>query len=189
MQKLSLANVIAILKTRRIFIDMDLSALYLHALDMSESNFTAAKLNGTILSECNLQNCQFTRADLSGADLQNANLKQINFLSANLIGARFSARPQLEGAIMPDGRQYNAEINLEDYVGVATAIHATILENEAGEIEILSGYPFQYGRYASTVEWLSKDDLDLILHICDLFLPEDTMLEIVDKVIQNDFSN
>jgi len=104
--------------------EANLSGVILIGADLSETDLGGANLGGANLSEANLWEANLWEAnlrgaDLRGADLTNANLMEANLTEANLTGAEVTTEQlmqakSLEGAIMPNGTQYDGRFDIED---------------------------------------------------------------------------
>jgi len=86
---------------------LDLRGADLTEADLSESHLTKADLTDADLTDADLTDADLTGVDLTKANLRIANLARANLKGANLTGANL-ARVNLTGAIMPDGRTWEA---------------------------------------------------------------------------------
>lgn len=94
----------AYLKGRRDFALHNLSFLKLPGVDLSETNFHSAQLQGTNLQGANLHNSDFGRASLTKANLRDANVSKAYFNHADLEGA------DLRGADLSEAYLSNANL-------------------------------------------------------------------------------
>jgi hypothetical protein len=108
----------------------DLTRANLKRIDLHKANLSGANLEGADLSEANLseanliavnlEGAHITGADLAGANLSGANLyavdlSDVNLSGVNLEGAtvdneQLALAKSLEGAILPDGTEYDGQI-------------------------------------------------------------------------------
>jgi len=95
--RLTVKQVMEILKTTRDFSGKNLSGLRLVGIDFSRCNF-----KGADLSNANLERALLEEAVLELADLSGANMKMTDLRITGLKGARMD-RAILDGAIGPDG--------------------------------------------------------------------------------------
>ena len=95
--RLTVKQVMEILKTTRDFSGKNLSGLRLVGIDFSRCNF-----KGADLSNANLERALLEEAVLELADLSGANMKMTDLRITGLKGARLD-RAILDGAIGPDG--------------------------------------------------------------------------------------
>jgi len=86
----------------------------LYDAKLSDANLIYADLSGANLGWADLSDANLWGADLSGANLSRANLRGANLREANLNGAEGITEGQLErqanyleGATMPNGREYS----------------------------------------------------------------------------------
>ena len=103
----------------------------------SEETSAVVTLSGADLSGTNMSGDSWSGVDLSGTDLRGANLRdaeltEANFDSANLEGANFSGATgitkeqlieqawSLEGAILPEGQEYQDWLTGKESRGKAT---------------------------------------------------------------------
>jgi hypothetical protein len=95
--RLTVTQVMELLKTTRDFSGRNLSGLHLVGLDLSGCNFRGADLSNGNLERTNLDEAVLERADLSGA-----NMKMSDLRLTGMKGARLE-RALLDGAIWQDG--------------------------------------------------------------------------------------
>ena len=83
----------------------NLTAINLSGHDLTNANFSTAKLNGANFAGCTLVNSRFTESNLVDADFSNANLQFARFNEAKLYDATFKnanlAHANLNGALLP----------------------------------------------------------------------------------------
>ncbi len=96
-ERLSMRQVMELLKTTRNLAGKNLSNLRLIGLDLARCN-----LKGADLSNANLERANLEEANLELADLSNANMGMVDLRLTGLKGARLD-RTILDGAIWPDG--------------------------------------------------------------------------------------
>ncbi len=96
-ERLTMRQVMELLKTTRNFAGKNLSGLRLIGLDLARCN-----LKGADLSNANLERANLEEANLELADLSNANMRMTDLRITGLKGARLD-RTILDGAIWPDG--------------------------------------------------------------------------------------
>lgn len=97
-EKLTINQVVDILKTTRDLSGKNLSGLYLVGINLSKCN-----LKGVDLSHANLERADLGESDLERAELTGANLKMANLRLSGLIGANLE-RAIFDGAVWKDGR-------------------------------------------------------------------------------------
>jgi len=97
-QKLTLKQVVNILKTTRNLSGRNLSGLKLIGMDLSKCNLKGADLRHADLERADLGESNLERADLSGANLKMANLRLSGMTGVNLDNT------DLSGAIWKDSR-------------------------------------------------------------------------------------
>jgi hypothetical protein len=96
-EKMTVRQVMEILKKSRNLAGRNLSGLPLVGLDLSNCDLRGANLKGVNLERANLSESVLERADLSGSNLRMTDLRNTGLRGARLDGAR------LDGAIWPDG--------------------------------------------------------------------------------------
>ena len=96
--KLTVNQVMEVLKTTRDFSGKNLSGLRLVGINLGKCNLKGADLSHANLERADLGESDLERADLTGANLKMANLRLSGMAGANLDGAI------LDGAIWKDGR-------------------------------------------------------------------------------------
>ena len=96
-EKLTIKQVMAILKTTR-----DLSGKNLSGLKLIGINLAKCNLKGIDLSHANLERADLGESELERADLSGANLKMSNLQLSGMTGANIE-RAILDGAIWKDG--------------------------------------------------------------------------------------
>jgi len=96
-ERLTIRQVVVLLKTTRNFSGKNLSGLRLAAFDLSRCNLKGADLSNANLERADLEESILERADLSGA-----NLKMTDLRLTGLKGIKFE-RATLDGAIWQDG--------------------------------------------------------------------------------------
>lgn len=96
-KKLSVNQVMAILKTTRDLSGKNLSGLQLIGVNMSKCN-----MKGVDLSHANLERADLGESNLERSDLTGANLKMVNLRLSGMTGANLE-RAILDGAIWKDG--------------------------------------------------------------------------------------
>jgi len=96
--KLTINQVMDVLKTTRDFSGKSLSGLRLVGINLGKCNLKGADLSHANLERADLGESDLERADLTGANLKMANLRLSGMIGANLDGAI------LDGAIWKDGR-------------------------------------------------------------------------------------
>ena len=97
-QKLTIKQVLNILRTTRNLSGRNLSGLKLVGVDLSRCNLKGVDLNHADLEQADLGESSLERANLSGANLKMANLRLSGMTGVNLDNA------DLSGAIWKDGR-------------------------------------------------------------------------------------
>ncbi|HTP65044.1 MAG TPA: pentapeptide repeat-containing protein [Geobacteraceae bacterium] len=97
-ERLTMSQVMKLLKTTRNFSGKNLSGLKLTGLDLSKCNFKGADLSGAELKRANFMEANLETADLSGADMEMTDLRLTGMKGARLENAR------LDGSIWPDKR-------------------------------------------------------------------------------------
>ena len=95
--RLTMAQVVELLKTTRDFSGRNLSGLRLVGLDLSRCNFRGADLSNGDLERTDLDESVLERADLSGANLRMTDLRLTGMKGARL------ERAVLDGALWQDG--------------------------------------------------------------------------------------
>lgn len=95
--RLTVTQVMELLKTTRDFSGRNLSRLHLVGFDLGRCNFRGADLSDSNLERCDLDEAVLERADLSGA-----NMKLTDLRLTGMKGARLD-RALLDGAIWQDG--------------------------------------------------------------------------------------
>lgn len=95
--RLTVAQVMELLKTTRDFSGRNLSGLHLVGLDLSGCNFRGADLSNGDLERADLDEAVLERADLSGT-----NMKMTDLRLTGMKGARLE-RAVLDGALWQDG--------------------------------------------------------------------------------------
>ena len=96
-ERLSIKQVMELLKTTRNFAGKNLSGLRLVALDLTKCNLKGANLSKTDLERADLEESNLELADLSGANLKMTDLRITGIKGAKLDSAIF------DGAIWQDG--------------------------------------------------------------------------------------
>lgn len=96
-ERLSIRQVLELLKTTRNFSGRNLSGLRLVGFDLTKCNLKCADLSNTNLERADLEEANLELADLSGA-----NMKMTDLRVTGLKGARLD-RTILDGAIWKDG--------------------------------------------------------------------------------------
>jgi hypothetical protein len=96
-EKLTIKQVMTILKTKR-----DLSGKNLSGLQLVGVNLAKCNLKGIDLSNANLERADLGESDLERADLTGANMKMSNLQLSGMTGAKIE-RAILDGAIWKDG--------------------------------------------------------------------------------------
>ena len=96
-ERLTIRQVLAILKTSRDFAGKNLSGLYMVGLDLSKCNFRGADLSKTNLERVDLSESVLERANLSGSNMQMTDLRITGLKGARFFGAK------LDGAVWEDG--------------------------------------------------------------------------------------
>jgi uncharacterized protein YjbI with pentapeptide repeats len=96
-EKLTIRQVMTILKTTRDLSGKNLSGLQLIGINLAKSN-----LKGIDLSNANLERADLGESDLERADLTGANLKMSNLRLSGMTGTKIE-RAILDGAIWKDG--------------------------------------------------------------------------------------
>jgi hypothetical protein len=97
-QKLTIKQVMNILKTTRNLSGRNLSGLKLIGVDLSRCN-----LKGVDLSHANLERADLGESNLERAELAGANLKMVNLRLTGMVGTNLD-RAILDGAVWKDGR-------------------------------------------------------------------------------------
>ncbi len=186
MGKMTAQELINILKGDKQLLDADLRGLYLEGFNLSGGNFTGAKFSDAVLLDADLSGANLSNADFSGVDLSRTNLTGANLSGANLAGVKFGQKPKLTTATLPDGRLYTTDIDLADFTGPENALHVTVnMTPEGSSLNIQRGLPGQFDLVATSVEWLSKDDADVIIHLCGVFLTDEQLGEIATQTLLN----
>lgn len=186
MGKLTVEDLISILKGDKQAIDADLRGLYLEGFNLSGGNYSGAKFSNAILFDADLSDANLSYADLSGVDLSRTNLANANLSGANLAGVTFGNSPKLRAATLPDGRIYTPDIDLTDFTGPDGALHLTVQMSADGvSLHIQRGLPSQFDLVATSVEWLYKDDADVVIHLCGVFLTDEQLGDIATQAMQN----
>lgn len=96
-ERLSIRQVMELLKTTRNFAGKNLSGLKLVGLDLTKCNLKGADLSNTSLERADLEESNLELADLSGA-----NMKMTDLRISGIKGAKLD-RANLDGAIWLDG--------------------------------------------------------------------------------------
>ncbi|GFE60157.1 pentapeptide repeat-containing protein [Geobacter sp. AOG2] len=97
-KRLSLEEVLALVKANR-----DLSGKNLSGMSLVGVNLSKCNLKGADLSNANLERADLGEADLERANLAGANLKMVSLKLSGLAGANLE-NATLDGAIWQDGR-------------------------------------------------------------------------------------
>ena len=97
-EKLSLKQVLEILKTSRDLSGKNLSGLQLVGVNLSRCNLKGVDLSHANLERADLEESNLERADLAGANLKMSNLRLSGMTGANLENAI------MDGAVWRDGR-------------------------------------------------------------------------------------
>ena len=100
---------------------VDLSFSELNRADLREVDFTGSDLNRADMEYANLTYAILRDADLSLANLQDAtlykaDLRGVNLSVANLFGADLSGAQFDETSVMPDGKLWTPETDIEQFV-------------------------------------------------------------------------
>lgn len=93
----------------------NLSCAVLRSADLSIAHMYGALLYEADLRGAKLYDARLRGADLRCADLRDTNLYHVDFTDANLQGAKLNGTENMEYVTLPDGTEYDPEIDLKRF--------------------------------------------------------------------------
>jgi uncharacterized protein YjbI with pentapeptide repeats/DNA-binding transcriptional regulator YiaG len=136
----------------------DLRSADLRGADLQQANLREARLSGADLFRAdlheadlrdadlqgaNLVNADLFRANMTGASLHDAELRGANLIDAQVTDEQLAEAKTLEGATLPDGREYPGQVPLpaEQIPMIEAVAGSTLREQQASRPLLTDGLP------------------------------------------------